>query len=62
MKELDILLERFLRNEHDPLSRGEWPHLEAFLREEDDCLWDWLQGRKRPEHPGYRALVERICD
>ena len=48
MKELDVLLERFLVRQANALRDGRWPELEALLDTEDDCLWDWLQGRAAP--------------
>ena len=60
MKELDVLLERFVENRRDSLVEGAWPELEALLREEDDALWDWLQGADRPVPPEYRDLLRGI--
>lgn len=60
MKELDILLERFLRRESARLDRGEWPGLEALLEQEDDVLWDWLQAPHTPAAADFRELLERL--
>jgi succinate dehydrogenase flavin-adding protein (antitoxin of CptAB toxin-antitoxin module) len=43
MKELDVLLDSFLRSQELALERGEWPGLESLLALEDDVLWDYLQ-------------------
>jgi len=42
MKELDVLLERFLSLEQESLEQGGWPDLERFLAEEDDRIWHWI--------------------
>jgi len=49
MKELDILLERFLDNHQAEIEQGAWPALETLLQREDDWLWDHLQ---RPAQTG----------
>ena len=43
MKELDVLLERFLENQSFELQQGSWPELENFLEMEDDQIWDFVQ-------------------
>ncbi|MBT8060019.1 MAG: succinate dehydrogenase assembly factor 2 [Xanthomonadales bacterium] len=60
MKELDVLLERFLRDEATALGQGAWPGFEEMLREEDDVLWDWLMNPALPAAERYRKLLERI--
>lgn len=60
MKELDVLLERFLARQHRPLAAGRWPELEALLATEDDLLWDWLQNPAAARAAPYRSLLERI--
>lgn len=59
MKELDILLERFLEQHGTELESGAWPELEELLKAEDDALWDWLQGR-RPPPSRHTQLVNAI--
>ena len=60
MKELDVLLERFLAQQAEPLAQGEWPELEALLDTEDDVLWDWLQNPAGRPDSAYRGLLEVI--
>jgi succinate dehydrogenase flavin-adding protein (antitoxin of CptAB toxin-antitoxin module) len=62
MKELDILLERFIDKEHSALARGAWPDLEALLAEEDDVLWDLLQDPALPQAKPYARLLEAVRD
>ena len=59
MKELDVLLESFLSREQSALCDGAWPGLEGLLNAEDDCLWDWVQGRTEPPQD-LRALIGAI--
>ncbi len=60
MKELDVLLARFVDAQAGALARGEWPAFETLLEEEDDRLWDWLQGRADPADAALRNLVETL--
>lgn len=62
MKELDVLLERFLRAQRRSLAEGRWPELEALLETEDDVLWDWLQNPAAERAAPWRPLLERIRD
>lgn len=62
MKELDILLERFVGSDEALLADGYWPELETLLNNEDDVLWDWLQDTSIPEAIPYRKLLQRIRD
>lgn len=60
MKEMDALLLAWLE-------RG-WPTADAERREafrtllavEDDVLWAWLSGRRRPESTGLATMVDAI--
>ena len=60
MKELDVLLERFLERERGPLAAGRWPELELLLETEDDVLWQWLQDPAAVNAAPYRRLLEQI--
>ena len=62
MKELDVLLGRFLRRERAALLNGVWPEFEGLLALEDDVLWDWLQNPARGADDGYQELLCRIRD
>ena len=57
MKELDVLLERFLACNERQLRLGAWPGMELLLQSEDDQLWDWLQDPTRPEASGFQELL-----
>jgi len=43
MKELDVLLSRFVENQSLALQDKAWPELEQLLACEDDQLWVWVQ-------------------
>jgi len=60
MKELDLLLERFIDKHRDALCAGQWPELETLLELEDDRLWDWLQNPAVSDASAYRELLEWI--
>jgi antitoxin CptB len=60
MKELDVLLERFLQQQNQALINGSWPQLESLLETEDDQLWDWLQQPSCEQATAYRELLEVI--
>lgn len=60
MKELDILLEQFVGQNADAITRGEWPELEEMLSSEDDLLWDWIQDPGTALNPAYRDILKQI--
>ena len=60
MKELDILLERFINNQHHILAEGAWPEFESLLQVEDDLLWDWLQNPSLAQAQPFRKLLDAI--
>ena len=60
MKELDILLERFVTARAEALAEGAWPEFEALLAEEDDRLWDLVQDSCAADGEKYRALLADI--
>ena len=62
MKELDLLLERFIHNQSHALADGRWPEFESLLGTEDDLLWDWFQDPALPDAARYRELLKRIRD
>jgi succinate dehydrogenase flavin-adding protein (antitoxin of CptAB toxin-antitoxin module) len=60
MKELDLLLERFIERHSNALATGRWPEFEALLEREDDQLWDWLQNPAAQGAQRFRDLLECI--
>ena len=60
MKELDVLLEAFLEKNTEELNSGAWPIFEELLSQEDNQLWDWLQGREIPHSQIFQPLISEI--
>jgi antitoxin CptB len=60
MKELDVLLERFIEGNLDSLAQGSWPEFESLLQTEDDALWDWFQDTSGPGAAPYREILEQV--
>jgi antitoxin CptB len=60
MKELDVLLERFIEANCTQLEKGHFPEMESMLQVEDDVLWDWLQQPDLAVAEPYRKLLKQI--
>jgi len=60
MKELDILLERFLAEQSESLASDGWPVFEEFLAQQDDVLLDWVSGRKLPADQALLNLIDTL--
>ena len=60
MRELELMLEAFLRREEEALSGGHWPEFEALLACEDDRLWDWFQGTYDGDSSQFQSLIDNI--
>lgn len=62
MKELDVLLESFLKHHGEALKAGHWPALEALLEQEDDVFFDWISGRNLPRDPEILRLIDTLTN
>ena len=60
MKELDVLLLRFVERESERLENGAWPELEKLLCAEDDRLWEWVQKPETLQERAFRPLLDAI--
>ena len=60
MREMDMLLERWLDAHFSSASPAVRGHFAALLQTEDDLLWDWLMAKGAPAEPERAALVEQI--
>jgi succinate dehydrogenase flavin-adding protein (antitoxin of CptAB toxin-antitoxin module) len=60
MKELDVLLERFARNELPRATAGQRITFARFLELPDPVLVDYLLGQGTPPEPELAELVGRI--
>jgi antitoxin CptB len=60
MRELDVLLVRFIDTYYGKLRAAERDDFDALLDESDVDLYAWLTGRGVPERPGLAKLVAQI--
>ncbi|MGQ0659022.1 MAG: FAD assembly factor SdhE [Chromatiales bacterium] len=60
IKELEVLLERFLASAYSTLSEPEKCGFGRLLEEKDPDLLGWLSGRAQPEDRVLAAIVQRI--
>jgi antitoxin CptB len=57
MRELDLLLERFLAPGLDTLEGADLDDLERLLEQPDQDILAWLTGTPPPEHTGLGGIV-----
>lgn len=60
MRELDVLLGRYLERAWPTAGADERLVFERLLRCEDTDLWAWLMGRARSDDEALDTLVQRI--
>ena len=60
MKELDVLLVRWLERRHGAADAAARETFERLLELPDPDLNAWFLGRARPEDPAFAALVDDI--
>lgn len=60
MRELDVLIARWLEFHAGACGEAEFAALRKLLECEDDVLWDWMLGRGEPEQADVRQLVREI--
>jgi len=60
MKELDVVLERWLAGRYPVATEAERRAFRGLLDAQDPELVAWLFGRERPEDPAMAALVEEL--
>lgn len=60
MKELDVLLERFLERGYANLDERERDMFARLLDQKDPDLLAWLTGQEQPVNPALAALIERM--
>ena len=58
--ELDLVLERFLREDWEKLLPEELAGFVRLLEASDNDLWDWVSGRCEPSDPMAAGLVRRL--
>ena len=62
MRELDVLLGRFLDSQFDELSIDEQRRFAVLLEEEDPSLFGWLNGRETHPDPVMQRLIDAVRD
>ncbi len=62
MKELDVMLTRYLDVYFDAMNLEQRQQFDCFLDEPDTRIWQWLLGRSVPQKPEYLYFVQRIRD
>lgn len=62
MRELDVLLVRWLDNHWAGAAPAQRRAFETLLDQEDDLLWDWLTGRRQPEGPALKQLLDTLAN
>lgn len=60
MRELDMLLTRWLEVEYPLASPGQRVTFQQLLEREDDEVWDWMMGRASPPEE-LKTIVHSIC-
>ena len=60
LKELDVMLERFLSNGFEELSSAEKNHFKDLLEEQDLDLLAWFTGKSAPASADYQSLIALI--
>lgn len=60
MRELDLVLERFLDSGYSELGEADRARFETLLATQDDTLFGWFYQGEVPDDAGMAQLVERI--
>ncbi len=60
MRELDVLLTKFLDHRYLHASTELRQSFGELLDQEDDVLWDWLLGRASPASSHLKAIVLEV--
>jgi antitoxin CptB len=61
MRELDVVLERWLLERYPSAREDERQAFARLLQSQDPQLVAWLFGRERPDDPAVAALVDEIA-
>lgn len=60
MRELDVLLTRYLDLQYEQATEQTRRDFGYLLEQEDDQLWNWLLGRSSPDDPRLVAIVAEV--
>lgn len=59
-RELDKLLQQFLKSEFDLLTTEQQQTFDQFLDESDPDIYDWITGKAAPDNSEYLFLIQRL--
>ncbi len=62
MRELDVVLQRYLEARYTIAPRTEQQAFEQLLDEQDPQLLAYLMGRERPQDPQQANVIARLAD
>ena len=62
LRELDLILQKFLAQHYADLSLEDKQLFNEFLDQSDDDLLSWLMGRSQPSNTAMARLVAQIRD
>ncbi len=60
MRELDVLLERWLDTRWPDATPADRKRFDRLLDCEDDMLWDWCTGRNRPDDRELAEILDQV--
>ena len=60
VRELDVLLTRFVETEYPALSDADKANFEALLEIQDPVIMEWLFGKSTADEPGLNAIIQRL--
>lgn len=60
MRELDLLLERYVDQHGADMSADALTVFERFLSSTDMDLYDWVTRRERPQDPAFAVIVDAL--
>lgn len=62
MRELDVLLRRFLDEQYESLPDAARADFRRLLEQPNEDIMDWLFQRKAPDDPGLAWIVAAVLD
>jgi antitoxin CptB len=60
IKEMDLLLEAYVKRFYPELDAEEQRRFELFLEETDPDILSWITGGAEPDNPAYRRFVRQL--
>jgi antitoxin CptB len=62
MRELDVVLERYLQDRYPCAPAGEQQAFEQLLERPDPELFGYLLGRERPDDPQWAHVIAKLAN